>query len=55
MKDSMNAKKNGPRVGIKAPDFLIETPNGKLALYQLAERYDRLVLTTQDSYRYHPN
>ena len=51
----MNTKQKGPRVGTKAPGFLIETSTGRIPLHQLAERYDRLVLTTQDSYRYHPN
>ena len=51
----MNAKQKRLEVGIKAPGFLIETPNGRLPLHQLAERYERLILTTQDSYRYHPN
>jgi len=51
----MSVKQKERDVGTKAPGFLIETPNGRLPLHQLAERYDRLVLTTHDSYRYHPN
>jgi hypothetical protein len=43
------------RVGAKAPEFGIATPDGKLLLHQLAARHEKLVLTTQDSYRYHPN
>jgi len=43
------------QVGAKAPEFLIATPDGRLPLHQLAARYNSLVLTTQDSYRYHPN
>ena len=43
------------RVGVKAPEFLIETSDGRFSLHQLAARCRRLVLTTQDSYRYHPN
>ena len=44
-----------PRVGAKAPDFRIETPDGKFLLSQLAARHEKLILTSQDSYRYHPN
>ena len=44
-----------PQVGAKAPEFVIATPDGRLPLHQLAARYQKLVLTTQDSYRYHPN
>ena len=44
-----------PQVGAKAPEFLITTPDGRLPLHQLAARSKKLVLTTQDSYRYHPN
>jgi hypothetical protein len=51
----MSAKQKGLEVGIKAPSFLIETPDGKLPLHQLATRCESLVLTTQDSYLYHPN
>lgn len=51
----MIAEPNGPRVGAKAPEFFIATPDRRLPLHQLAARYKKLVLTTQDSYRYHPN
>ena len=51
----MIAKPKAPRVGVKAPEFLIETADGKLPLHQLAARYNKLVLMTQDSYGYHPN
>ena len=51
----MIAKPNAYRVGVKAPEFLVETANGKLPLHQLAARHEKLILTTQDSYRYHPN
>jgi hypothetical protein len=51
----MNTKPSGAQVGAKAPDFTIETVDGKLPLHQLAARYQKLILTTQDSYRYHPN
>jgi hypothetical protein len=39
----------------KVADFLIDTPDGKFPLYQWAARHKKLILTTQDSYRYHPN
>jgi hypothetical protein len=45
----------GAQFGQKAPEFFIETPDGKFSLHQLAARHKRLILTTQDSYRYHPN
>jgi len=51
----MIAKPKAPRVGVKAPEFLIETSDGRFPLRQLAAQYEKLVLTTQDSYRYHPN
>ena len=51
----MNDKLEGARVGAKAPGFLAETPDGPVALDRLAARHKRLVLTSQDSYRYHPN
>jgi hypothetical protein len=44
-----------PRVGEKAPEFLIETSDGELPLSELAARHEKLILTSQDSYRYHPN
>jgi len=51
----MNSAVKEARVGVKAPGFLIETANGRFPLHQLTARYQRLILTTQDSYRYHPN
>ncbi len=51
----MIAKPKGPRVGVKAPEFLIETYDGRLPLHQLSARHEKLILTTQDSYRFHPN
>jgi hypothetical protein len=51
----MNAQSEEPRVGVKAPEFFIETPDGRFLLHQLAARHENLILTTQDSYRYHPN
>ena len=46
---------SGPQVGQKAPEFLIETGDGKLLLNELAARHETLIVTSQDSYRYHPN
>jgi hypothetical protein len=46
---------NTAQVGLKAPEFFIETADGKVSLHQLAARRKNLVLTSQDSYRYHPN
>ena len=46
---------DGSRVGEKAPEFRIETPDGWLPLSELAARHEKLILTSQDSYRYHPN
>ena len=51
----MTREAEGPRVGDKAPQFVIATADGSLPLHQLAARYQKLVLMTQDSYRYHPN
>ena len=45
----------GPEVGAQAPEFLIATADGVLTLHELAARHEKLVLTSQDSYRYHPN
>jgi hypothetical protein len=44
-----------PEVGMKAPEFFIETADGRVSLHQLSARHKNLILTTQDSYRYHPN
>jgi hypothetical protein len=51
----MTSKAGDVRLGVKAPDFLIETLDGKIPLHRFTARYERLILTTQDSYRYHPN
>lgn len=51
----MIVKPQAPRVGVEAPEFLVETPVGSIPLHQVAARYEKFVLTTQDSYRYHPN
>jgi hypothetical protein len=45
----------GPRVGDKAPEFLIEASDGRFLLHQLAARHEKLILTSQDSYRCHSN
>ena len=37
----MIAKENAPQVGTKAPEFLVETPNGKLPLHQLAAQHQK--------------
>ena len=51
----MNTAMKHPEVGVKAPEFFIETADGGLSLHQLAAWHKNLILTTQDSYRYHPN
>jgi peroxiredoxin len=51
----MTAEPNALRVGDKAPEFAIATVDRETTLHRLAARYKQLVLTTQDSYRYHPN
>ncbi len=51
----MTAEPTSLRVGDKAPGFLVATADGNLRLDQLAARHEKLVLTSQDSYRYHPN
>jgi len=51
----MIAEIQSPRTGDKAPEFFIATADGNTSLYQLAARHAKLVLTSQDSYRYHPN
>ena len=51
----MITKTQGLQIGSKAPEFFIATADGRVSLHQLAGRHKKLVLTTQDSYRYHPN
>ena len=51
----MIAETQGPQVGDKAPEFYFVTADGDTSLHQLAARYEKLVLTSQDSYCYHPN
>jgi hypothetical protein len=52
---NMNGEPTGPEVGEQAPEFFIETPHGRLPLSQLAARYEKIILMSQDSYQYHPN
>jgi hypothetical protein len=51
----MGKEQRGPDVGDLAPEFFVAVGNGRLALSQLTARRDKLVLMSQDSYRYHPN
>jgi len=46
---------HAPKVGDRAPDFRIWTPLGdqSLRLHELAGQTGRVVLVSQDSYRYH--
>ena len=43
-----------PQVGDRAPDFLIETPDGRVTLSTIAGRFEKLILISHDRYRYHP-
>jgi hypothetical protein len=43
------------RRGDEAPEFLVETAEGRFPMHRLAAEHKKLILTTQDSYRYHPN
>jgi len=43
----------GPGVGARAPEFIIEVPRGRLTLSELAAQFERLILISQDSYRFH--
>ena len=51
----MTAESEGAQIGEKAPEFFIEISNGNLPLHHLAGRHRKLVITSQDSYQYHPN
>ena len=44
----------GPQIGDRAPEFFIDTREGKIPLSALAIRYQKLIVVSQDSYRYHP-
>jgi len=50
-----NRSEKDPGIGVRAPQFILETSHGTLALDKLAARHKKVILTTQDSYRYHPN
>ncbi|HEY7164130.1 MAG TPA: hypothetical protein VIB79_06185 [Candidatus Binatia bacterium] len=47
--------KEGPETGDRAPEFMLEVAGRMLPLGELASRRQKLILTSQDSYRYHPN
>jgi hypothetical protein len=51
----MNRELRGPGVGAPAPEFPIDMSHGRVGLGQLAARYEKLILMSQDSYQYHPN
>jgi hypothetical protein len=51
----MGNEQRGPEVEDRAPEFFVKVGSDRLALSQLAARHDKLVLMSQDSYRYHPN
>lgn len=51
----MNDRTKGPEVGAQAPDFSIASAAGMSSVHELAARHGKLVLTSQDSYRYHPS
>ena len=44
----------GPKVGEKAPEFFIQTPDGRLTVSELASRAGKVVLISRDSYQFHP-
>ncbi len=44
----------GPQIGDQAPEFFIDTREGKISLSALAARHQKLIVISQDSYRYHP-
>lgn len=52
---AMGNEQRGPDVGDRAPEFFVKVGRDRLPLSQLAASHDKLVLTSQDSYRYHPN
>lgn len=51
----MSVEPEEAKVGGRAPEFSVDTRRGKFSLSELAARHKKLVLTTQDSYRYHAN
>jgi len=46
---------DGPQVGERAPDFVIETFSGRSLMSELAAEAGKVVLISQDSYQFHPN
>ena len=44
----------GPQVGERAPDFVVETPSGRLPIGELAAQAGKVILVSQDSYQFHP-
>jgi len=44
-----------PEVGDLAPEFTVEVGDDRLAMSNIAARCKKLILLSQDSYRYHPN
>jgi len=44
-----------PEVGDLAPEFTVEVGHDRLAMSNIAARCKKLILLSQDSYRYHPN
>lgn len=48
------ATQKAPKAGERAPDFFVNTPSGRKAIYELAAQHRKLVLVSLDSYRYHP-
>ena len=45
---------DGPQVGERAPDFVVETSSGRLLISELAGHAGKVVLISQDSYQFHP-
>ncbi len=49
------ASAEGPQVGERAPDFFVQTPTGTLRMSELAADAGKVILISQDSYRFHPS
>lgn len=43
-----------PEVGKRAPEFFVDSLAGRASIYELAAHFEKLVLVSLDSYRYHP-
>lgn len=52
---NMGDEQKGPEVGDRAPEFIVEIGDDRLALGDLAARSEKLILMSQDSYQFHPN